>query len=1455
MESSKLLTQSETRHPQSSPAHRSPFVVSGPGDPSNDRLNCSGIPTTACEPHDTGRLPRHQTPRCDGSQNVLHDDLATPDFPRNIYQAPASSSPPNLPSNTSAITDGISATRESGYQPPAPNRIAPSSSLASTKDGCDRAPSSYQTSDPAAVDRKTPYDHSEAVCYRAPHSSNTPHDYSNHAGDFDLDKSPTGAVQELQDCVNSDKRRCWTSLWLRKQSLISLAVLFASLAAALIALSFMDAAEDGFATTLSTNHYAWTYGPTAVLIVVLSFWRQVDYHCKMMQPWRDLRKGPVAADRSLLLDYLSPLQATSFIQAIRYRHIPVAATIAGFAILKAVVLVSTGLLVLAPVSVTEPHAMTLTTAFDDEGFWEAGRERGEIVYTPSTQMDTTHAWLRTLSQQALDNENHRDLVAAQSFELTSPDLAHGLVSISADIDSFRANMSCEIAKPTFRIPAAGDLVVQLESSSCAVGQRYQSNLDFSSSLPRSCNASCPTYFASNVWQVNCSEVDNSSAVVNPLRNIDTPHDLRMAMLVANMENLNLTYEPNVGRESQSHNQLIPDQAAAVICRFDYSMHRSAVLRNLMSGTTTSTYITTLPHFNNLTSIILGEVVHRTLTSTIGLYSNLPNGAITSLFAALLQTLDGQRSLDRLLVNDTLSSAVVETWEGLSTQIMRDKFLKPAHSEVNGTVIRVEDRLRIGAASLWIMVVGLILLFSITSYLLVVSKPGTVPGDPGLMSTEATILISSPSLHNILRHCGSMRTSELTNMLSGTEFSTDDSNGFQISAAHDGPLKRLETIKVKTKAWAPLPAKPAMICLTLATPVAAIIVLEIMYRISRTNDGLIDISGSEETATYTSRYASALIVLLIATCYNGLDFTTATFAPYSCLRSGAVSASRGLNLQILGSLPPMALFRSARSRHVSSFCSNLAGTIGSTLAIVASGLWVIDRAVPTERVVAASYNSAFDIDWRNSSHVGDGGAAAVFDTVQHGNGSLPLSIWNGIVLPSISDIRSFTDLQSALNVSYPRNYTFPVHGLRPLLSCEVVDDEHISIEYLEATQGQVLYVRAAPPVPPGCQQIGKSVLDSYYNFTSSHTIRSSDVPVHMGDFYDLNPGPWDPAARYYSDEDMRDLVAKQDNPAGCPSIGAIFAESDHNVTHHDDVTVIMCKQKIQEVQVNVTYSVPEFDDPAINAEIAPVLIEGITRNLTNGTDGIDAFPYRLQTYLQETRNEGDLVRFDQDHIGLLDGFMDHLIFGPDGTPQHDMAGKAHRQTFINAVGALYAKYMGLVIDMRFRRKVGPDETDPLAVLVGTESNFSSRLRVNEASKLTMQVMLGIMIMLGTLTYLLTDLRGTLPRKPTSIASRMALLAGSDLCDAHRTPLPPNASWMRKQELDKSYDGWLFSLGWWSEGIDTAHVGRAAQGEGNISAREERQKSMRFGIDVGTPEQLGFQDTKWRALRRRLAQRKS
>ncbi len=71
----------------------------------------------------------------------------------------------------------------------------------------------------------------------------------------------------------------WNSLWLSHMVLGSIASVFALLAIAL-ALLWRFVTRDSGIPLITSNHYSWTYGPTALLVIVVAFWRQVDYHCK-----------------------------------------------------------------------------------------------------------------------------------------------------------------------------------------------------------------------------------------------------------------------------------------------------------------------------------------------------------------------------------------------------------------------------------------------------------------------------------------------------------------------------------------------------------------------------------------------------------------------------------------------------------------------------------------------------------------------------------------------------------------------------------------------------------------------------------------------------------------------------------------------------------------------------------------------------------------------------------------------------------------------------------------------------------------------------------------------------------------------------------------------------------------------------------------------------------------------
>jgi hypothetical protein len=297
---------------------------------------------------------------------------------------------------------------------------------------------------------------------------------------------------------------------------------------------------------------------------VLSLWRQVEYHCKTLQPWRELSKGFVEAERSMLLDYLSPLQITSFFRATWHRHIPVAASIAGFAVLKAVVLVSTGLLVLTPVKVTEPQLITIAAAFDSQPFWDtipgapyawdrSGPDSRRLYDNVSAQ--PIPFYLNTFREGAVPPANMAGSTVFQSIDRLG---GTGLLSITVDVDAFVPNMTCETAQADLGSPYQyGNLAAQLKSATCSEPGGHMLDNSYLLSCP-----DCPDAISYNIWRVNCSQgpiADNSSTV--PLRYVyeHTLDDMRFAILVSN-----LTLEQHNGTGGNTMTAITPQATAAVV---------------------------------------------------------------------------------------------------------------------------------------------------------------------------------------------------------------------------------------------------------------------------------------------------------------------------------------------------------------------------------------------------------------------------------------------------------------------------------------------------------------------------------------------------------------------------------------------------------------------------------------------------------------------------------------------------------------------------------------------------------------------------------------------------------------------------------------------------------------------------------------------------------------------------
>lgn len=240
---------------------------------------------------------------------------------------------------------------------------------------------------------------------------------------------------------------------------------------------------------------------------------------------------------------------------------------------------------------------------------------------------------------------------------------------------------------------------------------------------------------------------------------------------------------------------------------------------------------------------------------------------------------------------------------------------------------------------------------------------------------------------------------------------------------------------------------------------------------------------------------------------------------------------------------------------------------------------------------------------------------------------------------------------------------------------------------------------------------------------------------------------------------------------------------------------------------------------------------------------------------------------------FDHVFDYIFYGQDPINPQDLIGETNERLLVSRLQNVYSEVMVQMIDASLRRTANPLTDDRNETrLQGTIHLSRSRLAISDTSKLVLQIMLASMTVLGILSSALSNIRGVLPRNPCSIASTMAFLAGSELCS--REFLPEGVETMSRREIREVFKKREVSLGWWrTADSDESKPDPNSEGQGTIEEEErlgvpdeaevedtsshesgklhEKGGNLKFGIDLGVPEVLGFEEKHNRmSLRRRF-----
>lgn len=1258
--------------------------------------------------------------------------------------------------------------------------------------------------------------------------------------------------------------------WLSKFALFLFFLIFIACIITLVVLDRAVTSRNGLPLTISTSSYSWTYGPTAILIVILSLWRRVDYHFKAIQPWCQLFAGPSSSSKSILLDYITPFQAVSMAKALKHRHYSVVSTIAAFFLLKLVILISTTLFVMRETSLTSTFSVMYHDTFSATDLWALYSPAHESFPYPDfvpvfSGGSAAPIWTYLGSLNNVTSNESQWLPPAnqvtQRFSLRST--GANVTKLYAPVDAFIPNITCEDAvlsapKATHHEDEQAYREYRFVSESCsnrgvvlnACHESKYGNLPLPSG--KKAGPCQPESRAYTVHRVNCSGTND--ALNTPNYNVIPPeswasyiegYDIRYAITAAQ-------FTPTWNDTNLTALDLF--KSGCIICKIGYGIKTFEATLDVMTGSVTlapaGKEMTILRNLSSnafaealwetferpADSLVVGDKVP-TLKAVADPRKDPVPGAEAVLFQLMYAQLGQPTNLDVFYERPILKNASISVLEGVAREFARQSLLipEPRGADVEG--METENRLHMRRLAVWTMA-GCFCLLAMICVLLVWSTQSLarVPATLASIASHAAVLANSPDAQAALTGTGHLSERELKKGLAGIRFSavTNQAGHSRLHAetaaeSFSSPSSP-QPKKSKKYRWLPLAVRLPVLGITFIAPFVLIGALELLHRFLRDKHHLLVVGAKDSVASsYFIRLVSALVVFGLATMINNLDFTIVTFAPYSSLRSGSVSAERSVLFHLLSTSPFLVLFKALRHRQFGAAASNAATLIAGFLTIIVSGLWMpMDSCVLDQPTTASVGN--WDLAWL-ADPADDGGAGVRLNLIRHGGAVTPVTIWEDFVVPQVSLTPNSTH-----EAYQDASSTFDVLALQPVLNCTMLPQGAISApswDYWKESNGMdgMGLILESSPLTGTMVMVDSIGIEPECSFMSNN----SSAELKFSHTYETEDRIW--VGQYI---DLANSTAGQVSNE-CPSIGMFFGLVNNTQTAGRNLTGLLCSQMINQVPVTINY----HGDPALGA-ISSLQVRGQPQVLKNNTSGSHTLGYKLKEFIGST-----LLNFATNDLEYqYDPFFNQLVKRPYGYSQEDLLGPNNADKLIRAVARDYNEYMRHVIDRNLRGNNttsranflsatdGNSTTSSHTIITGSYSADVRHLVIDSTSKLVLQVLFATMTGLSLLGFLLVKIRGTLPRDPCSIGSTMALLADSQLCDRELGVIPQNAEHMSEGQLRQVFDGWVFSLGWWNhdaEGGSTALAeGYDSSSSGNVvgsASLKTEQGEKRFGIDVG------------------------
>ncbi|KAI0196940.1 hypothetical protein F4808DRAFT_452627 [Astrocystis sublimbata] len=1252
----------------------------------------------------------------------------------------------------------------------------------------------------------------------------------------------------------------WNSIWLQRQVLASFLVIFVGSFLVTITLYHFSEKNHGLSAESSARQYGWRYGPTAFLTVVLSLWVQVDYANKILMPWREMRQGQTTADRSVLLEYISPLILTSFWRSIKKRHWVVTASISGILLIQLATVFSTGLFVLEPTTLTQDGVpMGIKSKFHGSDFRltnsssTIGTSPAILYYGTRVHGLTPHAGVDVYHGLVVPDFAPENATASGT-------------NYTSTVQGAQANLDCEYFPALNNATKTGlpwrsinsqFFVLNVTTPSCSisniiVGQGPDHNAYHQPNATQAYQG----YFGDYLCDPDIrNDMFGYSGFAAPNPS-NTTVDHRIVMTL-----VDLRFPARGDVLGASPFYFYIHNLTVAVCKAGYTlgdydvtyMHGIDGQRKTWSAEQVSNSSSEIPGFS---PIQLGAAVQSSLDqSYLGtggqdwvLSEQVPS------FYQILSAMNGNVSIGHFMEPQRLIDSATSAFNGIAAQLINKHMMKPSNETVNGSLLYHEDRLFVRALSVGFMGASFLLLAVLSTIILFFRPWNVVPSDPGSIGATALILAESYTLRRLLMGLGSARSPQISERLSSYKFQTVVSQIPQrtftlVPTEHGGgggePATECQE-EVANPAqssqhwWVPSAVKWWFQSIAIVLPLILIAVLEVIQRLSDQHNGFVELSTTGFTITHGfSTYVPAVVAFVIASMYASMQLSVSILAPWLALHRGSAPASRSLFLNLTNRLAPHRMFLAFKNGNTGEVLIMIATFLAAWLPILVSGLYITISASASQTITLAQ-SDVFDFALNNLFYEDDL-AGTIAGLISLDN--LPYPEWTyGDLAFNRLEASNVPKTSDSSEEEVP--FAATLQATRPSLNCTVVPHDAMIASW-DPTEYENVPEDLAPlnltsVVPWGCAAPNGNV--THVPWFQGFALPKNGSEIYFGHASILTWGDDILLGNRAIDTDFNHAEATTYSPStvanwvggfGCPSLAVTLGRGSASRAFHVtksslltydfdiSVTSILCTQHLSTVSAGVTLSLPSLG--VISPSSPPIPDERtaqyLTTKLSNYSGSIFEFPLNNFLLTLDSGTGSVSIPAPSTSSGAqnqLDAFVEVLATANTSLPIDSLIGHNQSQTqnLIDATSRLYKTYMTQAIDRNMR------SADLSSTSFTTTPSFPNHLRLKQekAPKIALQVLLGIMSLCAIVSrVMLRDMEKLVPHNPCSIAGRASLFADGEV--STRKLVPYGAEWQTGTELTKSgvYEGWLFSLGWWESlgvykyGVDIGWIDRGGKAD--------------------------------------------